>query len=191
MAENTEKRKRTRQKLADALVELCGEKNYYDITVWDICQRAGVYRSTFYRYYDTKDEMLREIEHEYVRMTQSLTKSLNDFRADAPPEKMELFRKELTADMEYHRQNEKLCRFLLSPAGDLYFYQKLVESLGSTARNNLLKNGKHHSGQKTDYMVTYFAAGFVAVIQEWLLRNDCTPEDIASFLLDMLCRFYR
>ena len=36
MAQNLEKRNRTKQKLADALVELCEEKNYYDITVWDI-----------------------------------------------------------------------------------------------------------------------------------------------------------
>lgn len=189
MAENLEKRKRTRQKLAEALVELCEQKNYYDITIWDICSKAQMYRSTFYRYYETKDDMLREIEHEYVEMTQSLTRSLGDFQADASAEKMQIFLRELTADMEYHRQNAKRCRFLLSPAGDIYFYQKMVESIGSTVRKNIQKYGKHHSTRETDYLVNYFAAGFVSTIREWLIRDDCSPEQIAAFLQDMIRRF--
>lgn len=188
MAENLEKRRRTRQKLADALVELCDEKSYYDITVWDICNKAQMYRSTFYRYYETKDELLREIEHEYVEETRNLTKSLEDFHANASEEQMQVFLQELTADMEYHRANAKLCRFLLSPAGDIYFHQKMVESLGNTVRKQLRKSGKHHSARQAHYLVTYFAAGFVSTIHEWLIRDDCTPGEIAALLLDMIRR---
>lgn len=189
MAENIKKRQRTKQKLAEALVELCDEKNYYDITVWDICQKAQVYRSTFYRYFDTKDEMLRSIENEYVTNTQNLTKSFNDFRFDASEEQMQVFLKELTDDMEYHRRNAKLCRFLLSPSGDLYFHQKMVESIGNTVRKNLKKSRKEISSKEAQYLVTFFASGFVATIHEWLIRDNCPPEQIAAFLLDMIRRF--
>ena len=118
MAENPEKRMRTKQKLTDALVELCEEKHYYDITVWDICNKAQLYRSTFYRYFETKDDMLREIEHKYVKQTQALTRNLGDFRADASEEEMQLFLRELTADMEYHQENAKLCRRPIFPTED-------------------------------------------------------------------------
>jgi len=37
--------------------------------------------------------------------------------------------------------------------------------------------------------VNYFAAGFVSTIREWLIRDDCSPEQIAAFLLDMIRRF--
>lgn len=170
-------------------MELCEEKSYYDITIWDICNKAQMYRSTFYRYYETKDELLREIEHAYVEETRNLTKSLEDFRADASEEKMQLFLQELTADMEYHRANARLCRFLLSPAGDIYFHQKMVESLGSTVRKHIQRREKHHTAWEAQYLVTYFAAGFVSTIHEWLIRDDCTPEQIAVFLLDMIRRF--
>ena len=189
MAQNLEKRNRTKQKLADALVELCEEKNYYDITVWDICNKAQLYRSTFYRYYETKDDMLREIELEYVEETQKLTKSLGDFRSDASEEKMQFFLKELTDDMEDHRSNARLCRFLLSPAGDIYFHQKMVESLGKTVRQQIQKSGKHRPARETHYLVTYFASGFVSTIHEWLIRDDCTPGEMAAFLLEMIKRF--
>ena len=188
MAENVEKRQRTKNQLTKALIELCEEKNYYDITVWDICSKAHLYRSTFYRYYETKDDMLREIEHEYLEKTRSLTPSLGDFRMDASEEQMKIFLSELTADMEYHLENEKLCRFLLSPAGDLYFHQKMIESIGTTVSNNLQKHGGLRMSENSHYFINYFASGFVATIYEWLTRKDKTPEQIAIFLLEMIKR---
>lgn len=186
MAENQEKRLRTKKKLTEALIELCEEKNYYDITIWDICNKAKLYRSTFYRYYETKDEMLREIEHEYLEKTRSLTPSLGDFRGDAPEEQMSVFLKELTADMEYHRQNAKLCRFLLSPAGDIYFHQQMIESVGATVELNIRKYGGLHEKADIHYLINYFSSGFISTIYEWLIRDDKTPEQIAVFLLDMM-----
>ena len=64
-----------------------------------------MYRSTFYRYYDTKDEVLRETEHEYIEATRGLTPTLWSIHAGASPEEMERYHRELTADMEYHREH--------------------------------------------------------------------------------------
>lgn len=188
MAENLEKRQRTRRQLADALVELCEEKQYYDITVGELCSKAGFYRSTFYRYYETKDQLLREIEHTYLENTRRLTRSLYDFRPDAPEEQAAVFLRELTADMEYHRENARLCRFLLSPAGDLYFRQKMVESIVETVQTNLQKRGKF-SGGDVHYLVNYFVSGYIATVYEWLIREDKTPAQIAGFLLDRMKQF--
>ena len=51
------------------------------------------YRSTFYRYFDTKDEMLREIEREYLEKTRSLTPAIHHYHPDASPEEMERYLK--------------------------------------------------------------------------------------------------
>ena len=55
--------------------------------------------------------MLREIEREYLEKTRSLTPAIHHYHPDASPEEMKRYLKELTADMEYHLKNEKLCRF--------------------------------------------------------------------------------
>ena len=133
--------------------------------------------------------MLREIEHEYPEKTRSLTQSPGDFRADAPEEKMDVFLKELTEDMEYHRENAKLCRFLLSPAGDIYFHQKMIESVSGSVEKNLRKYGTVHAKGDVHYLVNYFSSGFIATIYEWLIRDDKTPKQIAAFLLNMMKRF--
>ena len=43
-----------------ALLELLGKKDYAYITVKEICEKAGVNRSTFYLHYETVDDLLKE-----------------------------------------------------------------------------------------------------------------------------------
>lgn len=54
---------RTRDTLGDALVKLMHEKNFDDITVQEVLDRAGVSRSTFYAHYADKDDLfLSDVE---------------------------------------------------------------------------------------------------------------------------------
>lgn len=54
---------RTRDTLGDALVALMHEKNFEEITVQDLLDRAGVGRSTFYVHYrDKQDLFLSDVE---------------------------------------------------------------------------------------------------------------------------------
>lgn len=45
--------------MADALLILMREKVYADITIGEITTKAGVNRSTFYRNFDSKDEIIK------------------------------------------------------------------------------------------------------------------------------------
>ncbi|MGA8621714.1 MAG: TetR/AcrR family transcriptional regulator [Candidatus Sulfotelmatobacter sp.] len=54
---------RTRDTLGDALVALLHEKNFDEITIQDVLDRAGVGRSTFYVHYRDKDDLfLSDVE---------------------------------------------------------------------------------------------------------------------------------
>ena len=46
--------------MVEALLLLLEKKEYDSITVKEICEKAGVNRSTFYMHYDTKDDLLVE-----------------------------------------------------------------------------------------------------------------------------------
>ena len=60
MNKNESKYFNTARKMDDALVELLQEKSLEFITVKEICQRAGVNRSTFYLHYETIGDLLAE-----------------------------------------------------------------------------------------------------------------------------------
>jgi AcrR family transcriptional regulator len=49
---------RTIKLLGDALIELCIEKGYNNITIQDITDRANVSRTTFYLHFKTVDDLL-------------------------------------------------------------------------------------------------------------------------------------
>ena len=50
----------TALRMDEALIELLEKKDLEYITVKEICQQAGVNRSTFYLHYETISDLLRE-----------------------------------------------------------------------------------------------------------------------------------
>lgn len=66
--ENISSRKFTcaQKALQNALLLLNGEKEIYNISVQELCNKAGVARSTFYSYYDNINELCHELEDELI-----------------------------------------------------------------------------------------------------------------------------
>jgi AcrR family transcriptional regulator len=66
---------RTRDALGDALVALMKQKNFDDITVQDVLDRAGVGRSTFYVHFSDKDDLfLSDVEDMLGHFTRILNR---------------------------------------------------------------------------------------------------------------------
>jgi AcrR family transcriptional regulator len=65
---------RTRDTLGDALVALMHEKNFDDITVQDVLDRAGVGRSTFYVHYRDKDDLFLSDVEDFLEWVSSALK---------------------------------------------------------------------------------------------------------------------
>lgn len=185
MAENLARQQKTKEKLRNALIELCNTHGYYKTTVDDICKRAGTYRSTFYRYYENKDILLREIEKRYIEDTRKLTTSIRNIDYSHLRGNYDLYKKELIANLEYQRERKQLYIFLLSPTGDSQFYIGLRKSL-SEIFNNILKKNLLNLGEMQKYQVNYYAHGYLGTVYEWLKNGDRTAEEIASFLLSIL-----
>lgn len=57
----TQKGELTRQKLLEAAEEIFGNKGYYNTSIVEITQRAGVAQGTFYVYFDNKQEIFRQL----------------------------------------------------------------------------------------------------------------------------------
>lgn len=74
---------RTRDRLGDALVALMHEKNFDEITVQDVLDRAGIGRATFYGHYRDKDDLfLSDVEDFLEQVSNALT------RQKAPRERL-------------------------------------------------------------------------------------------------------
>ena len=65
---------RTRDTLGDALVALMQKKNFDEITVQDVLDRAGVGRSTFYVHYRDKDDLFLSDVEDFLERISGLLK---------------------------------------------------------------------------------------------------------------------
>lgn len=61
MSQEDRRIRRTRKLLYEALVELISEKEYDEITIQEITERADIGHRTFYRHYAGKDELLIDV----------------------------------------------------------------------------------------------------------------------------------
>jgi AcrR family transcriptional regulator len=64
--------------LREALLALLPEKPFEQITVRDICARAGVHYATFFRHHQTKEALLDDIAKDQIRQLNALTLAIRD-----------------------------------------------------------------------------------------------------------------
>lgn len=57
---------RTRRLLQDSLLEILNDKRLEDVSVKEICDRAGVNRSTFYSYFNGTRELLASLKNDMI-----------------------------------------------------------------------------------------------------------------------------
>ena len=85
--------------MGDALVNIMQQKAYDKISVSDIVKKAGVSRMTYYNYYETKDELVKdyieEITSLYLEEEKNNLKEKNNIIVG-------IYNKKLTKDNKYN-----------------------------------------------------------------------------------------
>lgn len=89
----THDRQKQRMRIAieQAFIDLCRERSYEAVTVAEITERANVGRTTFYRYYQTKADVLLSIHADRFRRMQFAPISREEWLAPAPPAQLITF----------------------------------------------------------------------------------------------------
>ena len=180
--QNEKKRAATRAKLQDGFLELYSRKSYSDITVDRICREAGVYRATFYNYYDRKDDLLREIEDMVTEQLVLASDPFMEFRLDVivrnPETIMEVYRGLISC---YH-ENEKAIVTLLSPHANNSFFAKFKDAVNRQYTRVLELNGRK-LGEKDGIMIDSFASGLVNAIYLFLSEKKLSDSEMTELLV--------
>lgn len=116
MRKQPERTARTKQALKDSFWDLYCQKPIEKITIREITDEAGVYRSTFYEYYTDAYEVLEEIEKDVMDSYQSFASHVSEIQG--VPDGMKL----ITA---FYSANAERLAVLLGPEGDASFLHRL------------------------------------------------------------------
>jgi len=156
----------TRKLLQQAFIELTVEKGFAALTVHDITERAMVNRSTFYRHYLDKYDLLEQYLNEIHELTAS---------QDAPgPLPL----------LKHIRQRADFYRVMLGPKGDPLFAQRFRQNtekrFRSLAAESLTEQGPDEP--PVDLRLICLAYAGLGATTWWLEQEPpCSPEQLADW----------
>lgn len=104
----TERGRKTLRKLLDAAAIEFGEKGFHDASITGITSRAGTALGTFYTYFDSKDEIFRELVKDMsARVKVNVGRALD---TNAPA--LETERQALAAFLDFARDHKEIYRII-------------------------------------------------------------------------------
>lgn len=165
----------TATKMDLALISLLKRKSLDFITVSEICEIAGVNRSTFYLHYETVEDLLEETARYLLNdflsyfstETQSIALKLNSCELN---DLIFVCDKYLTPYFTYIKDNKEVFSTALTNNKILGFgdvYEQMFDNIF-----NPILNRFEYPQSDRQYVMMYYLNGINAIVSEWL-KNDC------------------
>lgn len=174
---NNQRAQNTQKKIKDVFVELLGSKGISQISVQEICRRAGVNRTTFYSHFEDVYDLLRKIEKEKEQAVYALfmdpeTKALNRF-TESNLEKL----------IEFVQANADFYRVYLNYGNTSLAMDRGIAASWEQHIAPVVSLLPHQSDMELWYRFEYFKSGFTGVIKKWL-NTDCreSPAELTAIL---------
>jgi len=160
--------RRTRRILREALVSLILEKDYAPISIKEITDRAEVAYITFFRHYDSKDELLMEM------LEDGLAELLRHIQALADKSEDPASEVEGRLIFEYIYQKSDLFRILLKSQSVTRIRKLVVRNISTIFQNSCPSLRRPSSQIPANIAGNHIATSLLAMI-EWWLENKASP----------------
>ena len=188
MNKNESKYFNTARLMDEALLLLLDKKEYEFITVKEICQKAGVNRSTFYLHYEGVDDLFREtVEMINERFFQTFNNKKLDVQGSSTADCFLITPEFLTPYLNFILQNKRVFRLLYTKPklfGSENTFNRMYAELFAPI---LRKFGT--SEQNMPYVFGYYAGGITSVVKCWT-ENDCDKpvDELIALITTLLPR---
>lgn len=162
----------------EALICLLENKDIEYITIREVCNKAGVNRSTFYLHYeninDLVEETLNYINEKFIKyFNESSKEFINKIKSSSLEDLKLIEKKYLTPYLTFIKDNNKIFKASFNNPNGMktstrYNHLKKYILIPILDRFNVNEKEK-------DYILTFYINGIMAVIKKWI-KNDCKDE---------------
>lgn len=165
----------------EALLVLLEKKDYDFITVKEVCQKAGVNRSTFYLHYEKMDDLLEETVNYVNNKFMDKLSVIGDIKDTT---KVILTRDRfLRPYLSFIKENKKIYK-LMHDKPHLFNLGKITRNLYKEIFDIALTNFKVKEEEKK-YVFAFYAEGVIGIIKRWI-DDDCKDE--IDLIIDIIER---
>ena len=161
------RQRKTQEAIFRAFIELLSQKNFTQITVGEIIDRADVGRATFYSHFETKDYLLKELCedlfcHIFDAADHSGTEHRHMFRCDAPDSAfLHLFQHLLKND-------NHILELLSCPNNDLFLQYFKAPLQKMVASQLALFEGRKNEKLPESFWIHHISSTFIETIRWWI-----------------------
>ena len=163
--------KRTRRLLRDALVSLILRKDFASITIREITDRAEVAYITFYRHYESLDQLLMEV------LDEGLDELMAHIETLAKQSDTSALETEGRLIFEYIEQKADLFRILLKSQSVTRIRRKVVGNIAAVFQKSCAPLERLGNQTTIEMASNHIATSLLSLI-EWWLENNMKPSPI-------------
>jgi AcrR family transcriptional regulator len=167
--------RRTREALRDAFMSLLLERDWDQLSVQDVCDRANVGRSTFYTHFADKEELVVGGFEDLRRMIRAGIAG----PAGAGPA-LHFVR----GILEHAAEHRRLFQALMGKRSSQVVLRRVRELVVSLVREDL--TALRHPGPLLEPTIHFVAGAFIDLLTWWLeSRNALQPADVEQLFLQL------
>lgn len=171
-----------------ALLALLEKKEFSYITIREICQEAGVNRSTFYLHYENTADLLKETT-QYVLDTflsyfpVDTQRIAHRFQECSLKELVFITPEYLTPYLTFIQENQRIFRTSILQFGTMGF-QHVYEKMSLHIFDPILSRF-HFPESSRPYVMKFYLSGITAIVMEWI-QNSCSEsiDQISNIIMD-------
>lgn len=165
----------TALRMDEALIALLEVKELEYITIKELCEKAGVNRSTFYLHYETVSDLVNEaMEHTNRLFLSYFTQDTGDFidkiNGKDPEELVLITQDYLRPYLQFIKENKNVYRAAFRNPQGMQANAR-YRDLKKYILEPILKKFEIPD-TLCSYYLAYYIAGIMAIVKEWL-RMDC------------------
>jgi len=164
----------TKRMLKDALIEMLEEKDIYHISIRELCERADVNRTTFYKHYGNQFDLLDDMEHDLLRLIEKTIAEDKKHSANTIEQLLTFFEK----DIEF-------VRLLLNSNVDPEFPKKLFSL--AIVTSSIEKQMKNAPPAEYEYVHCFVLYGAYEIVRVWVNKESReSPHQMAEIIMKRL-----
>lgn len=162
---------KTKNTLREALFSLISSKDLDEITVSELCAKARINRTTFYKYYALPADVLREY---FTEINDSVFSQISiNYSAS--------IREDTYAKML------QICKVYYANRKILQIYISNMQDIMPLMTTGITKSPV--GGLRENSQIYFIAGGVASIILQWALDGFVmSPQEISTILTDHICR---
>ncbi len=176
---------KTANLMVEALLLLLERKEFEYITIKELCEKAGVNRSTFYLHYDNMQDLLSDcINYLYQELENKYRDLINfDLEKETKLDNLLFFKPKFSKPyLEFIKTNKKAFSLAINYP-NLFKVDDMYNKLYNEFYKPIQDKFKIPNKEQV-YLLKYYISGIHAIIFEWLKNDFYDDIDFIAYMIE-------